>query len=279
MQSGKCFWQAVGVGVWLMGLVGCQGQPQKAPLSPEVLPVVETRADSLALRIYQAWGGPEVWAQLAYIRFDFTVVHEGTPQFRAHHLWHRPTGRYRLEWQKGDSLYVALFNVRTLEGQVYHNGQSLAGPTAQRLLEEAYRRYRNDSFWLLAPVQLFEAGISRFYEADSSTVTYEVLRIELQHAEGLPAARYWFYIDRQTNLVVQWAYAMQDNPRAMPAQYRWSGYRQWETPYGIVRWATQKTFLFGPLVIFTDHVTFPQAVPDSWFTNPMPIWEHSAQKK
>lgn len=254
-------------------------QSPKATLPPEALPVVETRADSLAMRIYRAWGGPEVWAQLAYIRFDFAVVHDGMRQLVAHHLWHRPSGRYRLEWQRGDSLYVALFNVHTREGQVYHHGQPLAAKVSQRLLEEAYRRYRNDSFWLLAPVQLFEAGVLRFYEADSSTAAYEVLRIELQQAEGLPAARYWLYADRQTSLVVQWAYPMHDNPRALLAQYRWTDYQQWQTPYGIVRWATQKAFLYGPLVILTDHVTFPGTVPEAWFANPLPILGLGAQEK
>ncbi|SHK88279.1 hypothetical protein [Rhodothermus profundi] len=255
----------------LVSLTACRPRQSASPeTSPVVLPV-HTRADSLALRVYQAYGGPEVWQALPYIRFDYAVAHDGPRRLLAHHLWHRPSGRYRLEWvRENDSLYVALFNVRTRRGQVYHNGRPLAEPANRRLLEEAYRRFVHDTFWLLLPVQLFEPGVQRFYEADSATAAYEVLRLELTRAEWLPARRYWVYVDRQEALVVQLAYFVPGSSEALPARYRWEGHQTWETPFGPVRLATRKIFLYAPLILFTDNLAFPATLPEALFLDPLP---------
>ncbi len=259
--------------IWglLVSLMGCQVRRPADISTADVEFPVHTRADSLALRVYQASGGPEVWQALPYVRFDYAVAHDGPRRLLAQHLWHRPSGRYRLEWiRQDDSLYVALFNVHTRRGQVYRNGRPLAAATNRRLLEEAYRRFVHDTFWLLLPVQLFEPGVQRFYEADSATATYEVLRLELARAEWLPALRYWLYVDRQEALITQLAYPARDNPKALPARYRWEGYQTWETPFGPVRLATRKVFRYAPLIIFTDNLVFPEVLPEALFTDPLP---------
>lgn len=258
--------------VLLVGLMGCGGRSSEVPevSLAQRLPV-RTRADSLALRVYQAVGGPAIWQALSYLRFDYAVAHEGHRRLEAHHLWHLPSGRYRLEWvREDDSLYVALFNVRTRRGQVYRNGRPLAEAANLRLLEEAYRRFAHDTFWLLLPVRLFEPGIARIYEADSVTAAYEVLRLELERAEWLPAQRFWLYVDRQDWLVMQLAYSIEGSAEALPARYRWEGYQTWETPFGLVRLATRKVFLYAPLIILTDNLIFPDKLPEVLFTDPLP---------
>ncbi len=259
-------------GVLLMLLVGCRTRSvETSEATASVTLPVHTRADSLALRVYRACGGPEVWQVLPYVRFDYAVAHDGSRRLLAHHLWHRPSGRYRLEWvREDDSLYVALFNVRTRRGQVYRNGRPLAEAANRRLLEEAYRRFANDTFWLLLPVRLFEPEVQRFYEADSATAMHEVLRLELKQADWLPARRFWLYVDRQEGLISALVYLTRDNPEALPARYYWEGYQTWETPFGSVRLATRKVFRYAPLIIFTDNLAFPDALPEALFTDPVP---------
>ncbi|WP_397546726.1 hypothetical protein ABUL39_12830 [Rhodothermus marinus] len=256
----------------LILLAGCRTRPAERPAAADSVAIpVHTRADSLALRVYRTCGGPEVWRALPYVRFDYAVAHDGPRRLLAHHLWHRPSGRYRLEWvREDDSLYVALFNVRTRRGQVYRNGRPLAEAANRRLLEEAYRRFANDTFWLLLPVRLFEPEVQRFYEADSATATHEVLRLEMSRAEWLPARRFWLYVDRQEGLIAELAYPARDNPEALPARYRWEGYETWETPFGPVRLATRKVYRYAPLIIFTDNLAFPDALPEALFTDPLP---------
>ena len=156
-------------------LAACAPEPSDPEVDSVEMPALVTRADSVAMRAYEAAGGPEAMAALPYLRFDFGVERDGERQTVARHLWNRETGDYRVEWTGGaDSNYVALFNVGTREGQVFLNGDSLGAEAKAARLDEAYRRFINDSYWLLAPVKLFDPGVNRAYVPDSSDVQINV---------------------------------------------------------------------------------------------------------
>ncbi|NEQ32948.1 MAG: hypothetical protein F6K04_18440 [Leptolyngbya sp. SIO4C5] len=130
------------------------------------LPPIETRADSVALRVVEASGGADALAAMPYLRFNFGVERDGAANVARKHLWNRQTGDYRVEWTAGaDSNYVALFNASTFttdtpEGGVYLNGTAVAGEAASEALQRAYRGYINDTYWLMAPVNASKNSIS-----------------------------------------------------------------------------------------------------------------------
>ncbi len=244
-------------------LAGCADEAAAPPQRP----VVETRADSAAMLLYGALGGPGAWNALPYLRFDFAVGRGGARRPVAHHLWNRQTGAYRLEWSAGaDSSYVAPFDVDTREGQVYLNGVPVDSARNAELLDHAYGRFINDTYWMLAPTKLFDPGVTRTYVADSSSASVDVIRLTFDDVGLTPGDRYWLYVDAETGLLQKWAYHLQSMPDTATARtFRWTGYEQFDTPQGPIRIATRKEALGGEAVIYTDQIAVPTEVPDSLF--------------
>ena len=256
----------------LLILAGCapEASDPEEPTTAE-MPAMETRADTVAMRIYEAAGGPAAMAAMPYLRFDFGVERDGDHQVAARHLWNRQTGDYRVEWTSGpDSAYVALFNVNTQEGDVYLNGDSLATGERQAQMENAYRRYINDSYWLLAPVKLFDPGVTRTYAADSSGAEQEVIELTFGDVGLTPGDRYWIYADPETGAMTKWAFVLQGNPEAEPRVFQWTDVQTLETPEGPVSLATAKEAMGGPVILRTDNLEAPTGVPTEMFTDPQP---------
>ena len=78
--------------VLILGALGCQPDAPVPPASDEsveasvavnpvggqpVLPALETYADTVAMRVYEAAGGPAPWQELPFLRFTYTIKREG----------------------------------------------------------------------------------------------------------------------------------------------------------------------------------------------------------
>lgn len=259
--------------VTFLGLLIAASLAVSARAQTQNLPSITSRADSIAYQAYQALGGPDAWKSLPYLRFTFAVENEGTRRPIAHHLWNRRTGDYRVEWstQEGDTTFVVLFNVNTQDGEAYANGQEVSSQRSVELLRQAFRRYINDTYWMLAPVKLLDHGVNRTYLPDSSTAETAVLRITFDNVGLTPGDTYWHYIDRETYRPRQWAYHLQsysaDDP---PSRFRWTDYEQFEAPEGPIWIATRKEALDGSRAILTDRIETPSQVAEDMFTDPEP---------
>jgi hypothetical protein len=237
------------------------------------VPDLSNRADSTAYRVYEALGGPEAWNALNYLRFTFAIESNGNRRPIAHHLWDRQKGDYRVEWSSdsGDTTFVVLFNIDTQEGSAYANGEQLSPNRTDEMLEQAYRRYINDTYWMLAPVKLLDDGVHRRYLPDSSTAESAVLHITFGEVGLTPGDQYWHYIDRETHRVVEWAYHLQSySDDREPSHFRWMNYRQFETPEGPVWIGTRKEAVDGSRAILTDRIETPDKVSEDAFSNPEP---------
>lgn len=232
-------------------------------------PALETRADSVAMRLYDAAGGPEVWTRVPYLRFDFGsgVDTAATRPAPRRHLWNRTTGDYRLETPRGDTLYTALFNVGTRAGQVYRDGTPLDSTENAAWLERAYQAFINDTYWLLAPTKLFDEGVTRAYVADSSTAERDVITVSFEGVGLTPGDRYWLYADRETGRLAAWGYVLQGNPDAPASFIPKEDYVALETPYGTAHLATAHRTRPGR-TLYTDAVALPETVDAALFTDP-----------
>ena len=259
-------------------LVGCGAESR----SDSALPTLETRADSIAMRLYEAHGGPEAWASVPFLRFDFGVEREGETQVVAKHLWNRQTGEYRVEWQASpDSQYVALFDVDAFgehasqtapgAGQVYLNGTAVDSAANASLMQRAHQRFVNDSYWLLAPVKVFDPGVNRSYIADSSDAQHEVIRLSFGEVGLTPGDRYWLYVNSETGRLVRWAFHLQGMQEEASARMSdWTDYRSFDVPAGTVHIAARKESAGGTSAIVFPTLDVPSAVSDDAFTNPEP---------
>lgn len=259
--------------VTVLGLFLTLSLSNSTEAQPREIPTLSTTADSVAYQVYEALGGPEAWNSLQYLRFTFAVEDEGNRQPVAHHLWNRDTGDYRVEWSsgEGDTTFVVLFNVNSREGSAYADGVEVSSERTSEMLDQAYRRYINDTYWMLAPVKLLDEGVNRTYLPDSSSAETAVLHLNFGDVGLTPGDEYWHYIDRETYRVQEWAYHLQSYPEdRAPSHFRWMNYQQFEAPEGSIWIATRKQAIDGSRAILTDQIDTPAEVADEMFTNPEP---------
>lgn len=233
--------------------------------------VVETAADSVAMNVYEGMGGPEAWAALPHLQFDFATGNDTSRTLRARHLWNRETGEYRLEMPAGeDSVYVAIFDVDTRDGDVYLNGEAVGDEAKQGVLEQAYGRFINDSYWLLMPVKMMDPGVERVYEPDSSTAAMDVVRLSFQNVGLTPGDRYWVYVDRESGRVAHWAFHLERQAADhIPQPIQWTDYKSFNTAGGTITVSERK--VGDGFVIYTDNVEVPEELPEGAFSDPNPI--------
>jgi hypothetical protein len=219
-------------------------------------------ADSVAYRILEYHGGPATWHSVPYLRFDFGFEGGGDSRTMARHLWDRRTGDYRVEWPAAEGgTYTALLNVNDPdEARVFLDDEPVEGEGVDELRARAYQRFINDTYWLLSATKLFDEGVSRYHEPDSSGVQYDVIRVEFDAVGLTPGDRYWYWADRETGEVARWAYVLQGNPEASPTIFEWRDYRTFSAPGGSVRLAARKSALGADRAIVFPSLDLPSEV-------------------
>lgn len=226
-------------------------------------------ADSLAIQLFESAGGAATWARVPYIKFNYTHSIGQTPARTVRHLWNRQTNEYRMELPgPTNEPYVVLFDLDTRQGRAYWNGSELEDRDARVYLEDAYRRFVHDSFWLLTPLKLFDPGVERAYIADSSDVATAVLHIRFSLPGYAPTDEYWLYVDRESGLITKAQYWGPHDARSQPPrEFAWEGFERHWTGAGYVNLSTFKRAVGQPFTIFTDKLQFPVAVAPDMFTS------------
>lgn len=233
----------------------------------------QSKADSVAYRMLQAHGA-NAWATAPYLRFNFGIETPDGSQVIARHFWNRETGEYRVEWSSGpDSSYVAIVNVREVEGGLpsgtaYLNGAELSGSANEKARKQAYGRYINDTYWLLAPLKVYDPGVQRTYLPDSSTGEHDVIHLSFENVGMTPGDEYWWYVSKETGRLERWAYHLQGMADDMsPRHYDWTAYQEMSAPEGVVRLASRKKTIGGNQAILTNALALPSRPPDGTFSN------------
>ena len=123
-------------------------------------------ADTVARRAIDMLAGP-AWEDARYLAFTFNVEREGTIVASWPQRWDRFTGDYRVsgKTREGDAIDV-IMNVNTKEGKAWKNGQPVADP--KDLLSLGYRRFINDTYWLLMGFKSFDPGVTREYAGEKT---------------------------------------------------------------------------------------------------------------
>lgn len=230
-------------------------------------PSLETAADSSAARLVEAHGGMEAFETLPYLSFTFGFERDGVRQPLARHTWDRAANRYRAEWPIGgpaDSVYVALFADWPSEGVLYRGGLRLDSLGDGPALALAERRTINDTYWLLAPLKVFDPGVSRRAAPDSAEAAF---RIAFEGVGLTPGDQYWLFLDPGTGRLDRWTFVLESNPA--PRSFRWTGYETLDGPRGPVHLATRKEPVAGGNVLLTDDLS-ADPPDETLFTDPRP---------
>lgn len=73
------------------------------------------------------------------------------------HIWYKKENLVEVRWKK----YTVLLNLNDLTGTGFIEGEEVIGESLEKLLQEAWAHFANDSFWLVAPYKIRDPGTSR----------------------------------------------------------------------------------------------------------------------
>lgn len=175
-------------------------------------------ADDVARRAIDVLAGP-AWEKARYIAFTFNVVSGGKITTSFPQRWDRFTGQYRVSGkdQQGNDFDVIL-NTNTKQGKAWKNGIEV---TESSIFELGYRRFINDTYWLLMPLKSMDPGVHREYvgeRTDSCGHTWDVVKLSFDQGIGLtPGDNYWMWVNRDTGIVDEWDMHLQNmKPDELP---------------------------------------------------------------
>ncbi len=227
----------------------------------------DAKADAVGKELIAAMGGMPAWEKARQFQFDFVVVKEGKPVARFSHAWDRYTGDYRLSGtDKAGAPYTVYFNVNTKTGKAFVNGRAADAEKQAQLLENAYGRFINDTYWLLAPWKIFDPGVRLTYDGEKPcpegtvTGTCDVLKLSFENVGLTPKDVYWLWVTRDGRKMVAWQYLLNGAEEA-PTMAMW---KDWKN-YGGILLATEKPMVGKPAVIRFENVSVTSTRDDSLF--------------
>ena len=105
-------------------------------------------ADALARKMLTAINH-EAWVKTGAVQWTF--------RGKNHHIWDRTQHIARVKWNDNE----VFINLSDRTGMARTNGQKAQGETLEKLLDSAWRRWANDSFWLNPVSKIFDSGTRR----------------------------------------------------------------------------------------------------------------------
>jgi hypothetical protein len=175
------------------------------PSAPVALP--DPVADALAKRTIQAQGGA-AWDKARFLSFTFVVERNGQAAASFPQQWDRVTGDYRVSGLDPKGVpFTVVFNARSRTGRAWQKGVEVTDLAALKdLLALGYRRYNNDTYWLLMPLKMLEAGVHRSAQGertDTAGHKWDVVRLTFDPTLEITYI-VWAWINRESGLVDEW---------------------------------------------------------------------------
>ncbi len=213
----------------------------------------DPQAIAIADASMEAMGGYEAWNETRYITWRFFGGRL--------HVWDKWTGDIRFEQED----LTVLMNINSREGSAWRGAQELSNPDSlQAALERGYRSWINDAYWLVMPYKLKDSGVTLKYkgaEQSQDGRAADVLTLTFAEVGVTPQNKYEVWVDRETNLVSQWAFY----GKASDAEPRFIGpWNNWQK-HGQIMLSDNRGERGH-----TDIAVFSQ-LPDSIFKKPQPV--------
>lgn len=185
--------------------VPAQTTTAPAPAPPPAAPVTRS-ADDVARRTVENLAGP-AWEKARYFAFTFNVLRKGVIVAAYPQRWDRYTGDYRVSGRDPKGIpFLVIMNVNTRKGRAWRDDQEVENPAD--ILGIGYRRFINDTYWLLMPIKSMDPGVHREYvgeRTDTCGTTWDVVKLTFDAGVGLtPEDQYWMWVNRDTGLVDEW---------------------------------------------------------------------------
>jgi hypothetical protein len=137
------------------------------------------KAEALTDKIQTAIN-QKAWDSTTAVSFSFRGDH--------HYLWDKKRNLVQVKWDDKKVLY----NNQTLEGIAYKNNKKLTDSQKSATIKTANDYFNNDSFWLIAPFKLRDAGTTRSIVMQDDQ---EALMITYASGGSTPGDSYVWFVD------------------------------------------------------------------------------------
>ncbi|MEZ7507107.1 hypothetical protein [Flavobacterium sp. Arc2] len=137
------------------------------------------KAEALTDKIQEAIN-QKAWDSTVAVSFSFRGDH--------HYLWDKKRNLVQVKWDDKKVLY----NNQTLEGIAYKNNKKLTDSQKSATIKTANDYFNNDSFWLIAPFKLRDAGTTRSIVMQDDQ---EALMITYASGGSTPGDSYVWFVD------------------------------------------------------------------------------------
>lgn len=220
-----------------------------------------TEPQAVAARAFEVMAGP-AWEKARYLAFTFNVEREGNIVASYPQRLDRFSGDYRVEGKDREGrAFVVVMNTNTKVGRAWLDGVEVKDP--KELLETGYRRFINDTYWLLMPLKLRDPGV-KLESAGERTAcadAWDVVKLSFDQGVGLTSGdQYWVWVNRDTGMVDVWEMLLQGQTEQRKVNFRNYG------RYGGLLISTRREFTEGGTTIRLDDVDVRAEVPAGAFS-------------
>ena len=221
-------------------------------------------ADDIARRALDVLAGP-AWEKARYIAFSFDVEREGKIAASYAQRWDRYTGDYRVSGKNREGKDVlVIMNINTKQGKAWLDGTEVADPKDQ--LTFGYRRFINDTYWLLMGFKTFDPGVTREYageKTDAAGHVYDLVKLSFANVGLTPGDVYWMWVNRDSGLVDEWDMKLEGSkPEDEPSPVLFHDYHR----FGNLLISTRREIKGHNQFIRLDDITVAPTVPAGAFT-------------
>ena len=179
----------------------------------------DSKAIKIANKVMEALGGKENWDNTHYISWNFFG--------RRLHVWDKWSDRDRFE----EKDLVVLLNLNARTGHAWQEGQEITQPDSlKKKVDHAYAAWINDGYWMFMPYKLRDPGVTLKYKGEGLTLegkTADILQLTFENVGLTPQNKYHVYVDKKSNLVIQFDYfrnASDDKPTIQAPWKNWKKY-------------------------------------------------------
>ncbi|MFT6811331.1 MAG: hypothetical protein ACJA01_004579 [Saprospiraceae bacterium] len=181
---------------------------------------LDAQTDSIVNKTVDAMGGYQKWKAIHYISWTFFG--------RRDLIWDKYGNRVRIDSPGDSSIYI--LNMDDMSGRVLLHGQEVMhSDSLSKYLNIAKRIWINDSYWLAMPFKLEDKGVSTKYVRSDTTLVgsaADVLQLTFDGVGVTPQNKYEVYVDKKTDLILQWAFFRDVNQETDPAIWPWDNYKE-----------------------------------------------------
>lgn len=180
----------------------------------------DPKAVQIADEVMRAMGGRGQWDAVRYLRWTFFS--------RRALLWDKRKQIVRIDYYDTPQRKI-MVNVKDKTGRVWLNGAEQTQPdTLKKYLEQGYKDWVNDSYWLLMPFKLKDAGVTLKYlgeQQNSIGAKCDKLQISMKNMPLATQHKYWIWVSPSSHLVTEWAYFAQLSDETPQFRNAWADYR------------------------------------------------------